>query len=224
MRVWLNKAIIKEAFDAAAVETLEEISEQIAATARARAPVRKAFKERRGFRRKFRSLTENEKRTAIARANNYYTKVRPDEFARRRAVSFIQNYGRVEIRRRGSMNSLANSRSLRFLGIERGGRFASSTGARRVGRGFEPGTEARQAMTSRGLYEARRGRSIYRKPVGSGTSSRVQVGGSLKASISAGPVVESAAGQKVSVGAYIRYAKFVEFPTIRTAAQPFLLP
>jgi hypothetical protein len=52
----------------------------------------------------------------------------------------------------------------------------------------------------------------------------VQIGGALKASIGNEGVVQTANGLKVTVSAAIRYAKYVEFPTIRTAAQPFLLP
>lgn len=222
-RVFLNKARIKEAFESAAVETLEEVGERIATSARSRAPVRKVFKERKGFRRRFRALSEVEKRQAIARANTYYTTVRPDEFQRRRAVSYIQNYGQAEVRRRGSANALGNSRALRFLGMEQGGRFTSASGARRSGRGFAPGPEARKAMTSRGLYETTSGRAINREEAGGGKT-RVKVGGALKASITEGTVVETGRGQKIAIGAYIRYAKFVEFPTIRTASQPFLLP
>lgn len=221
-RVFLNKGLIKEAFESAAVETLEEVGERIAADARRRAPIRKVFREKKGFRRRFRSLTEGEKRAAIARANRYYTAVRPDEFQRRRAVAHIANYGQAEVRRRGSANAVGSSAALRFLGLERGGRFTSATGARRVGRGFEPGPEARKAMTARGRYEATSGRAISREE--GGGSTKVKVGGSLKASITEGPVAQTGNGQKITVGAYIRYAKFVEFPTIRTAAQPFLLP
>jgi hypothetical protein len=225
-RVFLNTAAIKAAFREAETATLEEVGENIAADARHRAPVRKAFREKPGFRRKFRALTESEKRQAIARANNYYRHVNPNEDKRRRAVAHIQTgAARVQIRRAGSANALARSRHLRLLGIESAsGRFRSSTGATRRGRGegFEPGPTARAALTARGRSEARSGESIHREETAHGTE--VRIGGALKSSIESEGVVESGTGMKVTVGAFIRYAKFVEFPTIRTAAQPFLLP
>jgi HK97 gp10 family phage protein len=77
-------------------------------------------------------------------------------------------------------------------------------------------------LTSRGLYEIRSGRAIHR--VAQGGRTRVQVGGALKASIEAEGVVQTGNGQKNTIVAAIRYAKFVEFPTIHNAAQPFLRP
>ena len=220
---YLNIAAIKAAFREAETETLDEIGDAIAGDARQRAPVRKAFRERPGFRRKFRPLTQAEKSQAIARANNYYGKINPNDFKRRRAVAYIQNYAQVQLRRPGSMNQLVRSRELRRLGIEKGGRFTSTSGAFALrGGGFQPGPAAHEAMTSRGRYEARTGRSIHREAGEGGT--KVQVGGALKASIENEGVIETGNGQKVTVRAGIRYAKFVEFPTIRTAAQPFLLP
>jgi hypothetical protein len=219
LRIPAIKALINEA----AYETLEEIGDGIAADARRRAPIRKSFKETAGYKRKFRRLMPAEKALAIQRANNYYGRVAPDEFKRRRAVAHIQNYARVQIARPGSANTLSRSRQLRFLGIESGGRFTSVSGASRLRQGgYEPGPAASAAMTSRGRSEARSGSSIHMAEGPGGT--RVQVGGSLKASIEADPVVQTADGQSVTIAARIRYAKFVEFPTIRTAAQPFLLP
>ena len=153
---YLNIAAIRARIDSAASETLDEIGDLIAADARRRAPIRKSFKEKPGFKRKYRALTPAEKNLATQRANNYYGSVRPDEFKRRRAVSYIKSYARVQIARPGSANALARSSQLRFLGIESGGRFTSVSGASRLRQGgYEPGPGASAAMTSRGRAEAR---------------------------------------------------------------------
>jgi HK97 gp10 family phage protein len=220
---YLNIGLIREMIRGAAEDALDDIGDIIATDARRRAPIRKVFREKKGYKRKFRSLTPAEKALAIQRANNYYGRVAPDEFKRRRAVAHIQNYARVQVARPGSANALVRSRELRFLGIESGGRFTSVSGASRLRQGgFEPGPAASEAMTSRGRYETRSGEAIHRAETASGT--QVRVGGALKASIEADPVVQTGNGQSVTVAARIRYAKFVEFPTVRTAAQPFLLP
>ena len=223
---WFDKSRVLEAARHGLEEGLNEAAERVAADAKRRAPIRKAFKEAKGFRRKFRSLTNPERTLAIARSVNYYTNVKPDQFALRRSVAHIQNYARAEVPRRGSANSASRSRKVRILGVERGGRFfSSSAGTTRshLG-GFEPGAALAQKLTARGRYEVRTGRSVHRELSSSGTAARVQIGGALKASIGAGPVHETATGMEVEVEAAIRYAKYVEFPTIRTAAQPFLLP
>lgn len=220
---FLNIAAIRSMIDSAASETLDTIGESIAADARRRAPIRKSFKEAKGFKRKFRALTPAERTTATARANRYYGSVRPDEFKRRRAIAFINSYARVQIARPGSANALARSSQLRFLGVESGGRFTSVSGASRLRQGgFEPGPGASAALTSRGRAEARSGSSIHMAEGSGGT--HVQIGGALKASIESSGAVQTGSGQSVTIAARIRYAKFVEFPTIRTAAQPFLLP
>jgi len=74
-------------------------------------------------------LTPLERGLAARRAQTYYTQVQPNEFKRRRALASIRNYAKAELPRRGSANSLANSRNLRVLGYIRGGQFSSSTGA-----------------------------------------------------------------------------------------------
>ncbi len=225
---FLNIPLIMARINGAAEETLDTIGDLIAADARYRAPIRKAFKEKAGYKRKFRDLTPSEKSQATNRANNYYTHIQPDEFKRRRAVSHIQNYARVQIRRPSSANTIANSKTLRHLGVESRGRFTSTTGATRVysaktGKlGFNPGPVASEAMTSRGRSEARSGASIHRAEGSSGTN--IQIGGALKASIESSGAIQTGMGWVVTVGAYIRYAKYVEFPTVRTASQPFLLP
>ena len=111
------------------------------------------------------------------------------------------------------------------MGTISGGRFTSDSGATRIrGAGYEPGAAVKGALSSRGLYEVRSGRAIHISVVGSGNAKRVQIGGALKASIGVVPGKQSASGISREVVAAIRYAKFVEFPTIHNRAQPFLLP
>jgi HK97 gp10 family phage protein len=223
---WLDIKGIVAKVRAAEREALEEIGDRVAADARRRAPIRKVFKERKGYRRKTRLLTPREQDIATRRAVHYYRHVQPDEFKLRRATAHIRNYAIVAGQRKGSANSLAASRHLRQLGIERNGRFTSTSGAFRLpirkGGGFEPGPKLNDLLTARGRYEIRSGRAIHRASSPSGT--RVQVGGALKASIESEGVRETSSGQEVVVTAAIRYAKFVEFPTIHNAAQPFLRP
>jgi len=222
---FLNKKLIKDAVRAGLYDALDVAGERVAADAKSRAPIRKVFKERAGFRRKFRTLTADEKNLAIKRAVNYYTHVDPSEFKKRRSVSHTRNYAKVQIARRGSANAPANSKTLRLLGFETKGRFKSASGSTPNNRGgFEPSESLGKAMTSRGKYEVRSGAAIHREASEMGQSTQVQIGGALKASIGSEGVIETATGVKVRVTAAIRYAKFVEFPTIRTSAQPFLLP
>lgn len=223
---YLNIGLIKSLIRGGARDALEEVGDEIATDARRRAPVRKVFRERKGYRRKFRRLTPIEQAIATRRANDYYTRLQPNEFKRRRAVAHIANYAVVAKPGRGSLNALERSRKLRVLGFERNGRFTSATGAtrlsRRSGGGFEPGA-IRPLLTSRGAYEIRSGRAIHREVLSSGAI-RVQVGGALKASIGSEGVHETPTGLEVRVTAAIRYAKYVEFPTVHNAAQPFLRP
>lgn len=204
----------------AEAEAIEEVADLVARDAKARAPVRKVFREASGFRRKFRPLTTPERHLAIKRALAYqgYT-----DFERRRSVAHIQNYARAEIRRRGSANSLARSRTLRQLGTERDRQFTPRVDARRAGRGFQSAT-LHPLLSSRGRYEVRSGRAIHREVSAGGGVTHVQIGGRLKASIGNEGVVVSGNGARARVSARVRYAKYVEFPTTHNAAQPFLLP
>lgn len=225
---WLDTAAIKNRIDRGARSALEEIGDMLATDARRRAPIRKVFKERKGYRRKFRRLTPLEQRIATTRAENYYRNTQPNEFKRRRAVAHIRNYATVSSPRRGSLNAVNRSNRLRTLGFERQGRFVGSQPGviRLAGRqtgGFEPGAALNQRLTSRGRYEVRSGRAVHREVTASG-SVRVRIGGALKASIENEGVTETSSGWKVVVAAAIRYAKFVEFPTIHNSAQPFLRP
>jgi hypothetical protein len=215
----LNIQAILALVAAAERDALEETADFIVRDAKARAPVRKVFREAKVFRRKFRALTTPERHLAIKRAMAYqgYT-----DFERRRSVSYLQHYARAEVRRQGSANALSRSRTLRNLGTETNGRFQPRTDAVRKGRGFQSAS-LHPLLTSRGRYEVRTGRAIHREVTDSG-SVRVQVGGALKASIGNEGVVQSGNGSVVRVSARIRYAKFVEFPTTHNAAQPFLLP
>lgn len=213
---FLNKGFIKDAIRAAMEDAIDETADHVAAEARRRAPVRKVFKEGRGYRPKIRGLTEAEKTTAIRRAERFYA---GNEFKRRRAVAHIKHYARASSQRRGSANALARSRGLRLLGTEQGGRFRSTSGAfRNRSGGYEPGERLSPLLTSRGKYEIRSGRAVHVE------AGKVKAGGRLKASIGNTGVVETGKGVAATVEAAVSYAKFVEFPTIRTRAQPFLLP
>ena len=223
--VWFDKERVLAAVRTGLHDGLEEAGERVAAEAKRRAPIRKVFRENAGYRRKFRALTQAESSLAMKRANDFYTRVRPDNFARRRAVAHVRYYARVQLPRRGSANAPATSRTMRLLGFEKGGRFASASGSMPNSRGgFEPSETLGKALTSRGRFEVKSGRAIHREPSEQGTQTRVQIGGALKASIGSEGVTQAPKGLKVRVSAAIRYAKFVEFPTIRTSAQPFLLP
>ena len=210
---------------AAEVEALETVSTIIAADARRRAPIRKVFKEKRGFRRRYRDLTPGEKMLAIKRATAYYGN---GSFEGRRAVAHIRNYAKVQLARKDSANTLRRSGRLRVLGIQRGQQFFPRNDAARVvsrsrgTSGFES-PSLNPLLTSRGRSEVRTGAAIHRQPLPGG-GSRVQIGGALKASIEAEGAIPTGNGMEERVTAGIRYAKFVEFPTIRTSAQPFLLP
>lgn len=214
----LNIGRIVELVTQAEEDAVDEVADYVARDAKARAPVRKVFREAKGFQRKFRSLTTPERNLAIKRAMAYqgYT-----DFERRRSVAHLRYYARAELRRPGSANSLSRSRKLRMLGVEKGGRFTPATDARRVGRGFSSAT-LHPLLTARGRYEVRSGRAIHREVGASGT--KVQVGGRLKASIGNEGVVEQGNGVQARVSARVPYAKYVEFPTTHNASQPFLLP
>jgi hypothetical protein len=223
---FLNKKFIKDAVRAGLYDALEVAGNRVAADAKGRAPIRKVFKEKSGYRRKFRTLTADEKNLAIKRANLYYGKSGTDLIGRRPRQPIESYEAKVQIARRGSANSPGNSMTLRLLGHERNGRFQSASGStpNRRGGGFEPSESLGKALTLRGKYEVRSGAAIHREVEGMGESTRVQIGGALKASIGSEGVVQTGTGVKVTVSAAIGYAKFVEFPTIRTSAQPFLLP
>lgn len=217
-------AVVRAVQQAEAV-ALERVAESIARDAKARAPVRKVFKEKAGFRRKFRPLTSAERDRAIKRAQAHPYKT---DFQKRQSVAHIRYYARAELPRRGSANSLKNSRQLRILGFITDSGFKGRSGASptrpnsiRQG-GFEtPGLDDR--LTSRGKYEIRSGRAVTYQVTDAGNV-RVQIGGRLKASIHAEEPVSGEDGTTCKVTAGVRYAKFVEFPTTHNAAQPFLLP
>lgn len=223
---WFNAERVRQAVTAGMRDGLDESGDRVAGEAKRRAPIRKVFKERKGFRRKFRALTDAERNLAIARANRYYGVSGNELVGRTSPRESLRGYtATVQLPRRGSANALVASRKLRIVGYEKQGRFTGVGGTTRNREGgFEPGEELAKRLTSRGRYEMRTGRSIHYEPSAAGTQVRVQVGGKLKASIGNEGVTESGKGQRVTVSAAIRYAKFVEFPTIRTSAQPFLLP
>lgn len=215
----INIGAVMAAVARAEQVALEEVAAQVVAEARARAPVRKVFKEASGFRRRFRPLTPLERNLAIRRAQAYQGY---NDFQRKRSVAYLRNYARAEVPRRGSANAIGRSRTLRRLGIERGGVFRPRVDAVRSGTGYTS-PSLNPLLTARGRYEVRSGRAIHKEVLASGAV-RVQVGGRLKASIESEGVVSTGQGATVKVTAGVRYAKFVEFPTTHNAAQPFLLP
>lgn len=232
--VWFDRKRVKAALRAAEIEALDTIGDAVATDARRRAPIRKVFKERPGWRRKFRPLTPEEKQLAIERAQNYYTKVDPDEFKRRRAIGHIRNYATAVVPRRGSVNAPRASHAARQIGYrdrDTGRLVITSPGtiANRQG-GFYPGEEMRAKMTKRAIIEMGKGRARQTRSgsiheyVDERGLRRIQVGGALKASIGNEGAHRTSTGAMTEVSADIHYAKFVEFPTIRTRAQPFLLP
>lgn len=217
----IQSAAILNAIRQAEIEAVEQVAEVIAADARHRAPIRKVFREK--TRRRFRPLTPLERNIATRRSEHYYTKIAPNDFKRRRSLAHLRNYAQVQLLKRGSANSLQHSRSLRLLGSINGGRFTSSSGAfpNRRG-GFEPGEKLSPLLTARGKYEVRSGRAVHISATKQGQ--RVQIGGALKASIASEGAQETETGVKAVISARIRYAKYVEFPTVHNAAQPFLRP
>jgi hypothetical protein len=226
MTYWFDGDRIRELVRRGLEDALDEVADEVAAEAKRRAPIRKVFKEPKGFRRKFRDPTGAELSQATARASAYYG-VNPGYLVGRKSprspVEFYE--ARVQVPRRGSNNAISVSRKARVLGTIKKGRFKSESGAFRLrGGGYEPGPEMKRAMTAQGRYEVRSGRAIHLSPSSEGHSVRVQVGGALKASIENEGVRETPTGSEAVVTAGIRYAKYVEFPTRRTAAQPFLLP
>ena len=204
---------------------LDEAAERIAADARQRAPVRKVFKEKRGFRFKTRKATAQETVVRQRLTNEYYRAhaALGDSMARQKRVAALMKYKATIRPSRKSANAWSNSREARQLGVVRRGTFRGYDGNRRTwsrsGSGVEPGEALRAKLTTRGLYEIRTGRGVYTSATG-----EVQAGGALKASIDTEPAREAGNGVEAVVAAKIRYAKFVEFPTIHNRAQPFLLP
>lgn len=222
---FLNKGFILDAVRRGLEEAVEDAADRVAADATRRAPIRKVFKEAKGYRRRTRSLTDAERNLAIKRATAYYAN---DEFKMRRSIAHLRYYARVRVPDRSSANNADVSRASRQLGIVKRGRFTASEQAAGTTRnrrgGFDPGPALKSKLTARGRYEVRNGRAIHSEASKAGTLQRVQIGGALKASIGPTPVHETGKGVEAGVEAAIRYAKYVEFPTIRTAAQPFLLP
>jgi hypothetical protein len=199
--VVLDIARIVALVEAAEIEAIEQVADFVAADAKSRAPVRKVFKEAKGFRRKFRALTGPERALAIKRAQAYQGY---DDFQRRRSVSYLRNYARAELRRPGSANNLSRSRKLRNLGPVSGSQAKAAA--------------LRPLLTSRGKYEVSSGRALHT------VGGNVHVGGRLKASIGNEGAVPANNGVTAKVSARVRYAKYVEFPTTHNASQPFLLP
>jgi hypothetical protein len=227
---WFDKARVLERVQMGLEDGIDEAADRIAADARQRAPIRKVFKEKRGFRRKIREATSQETVVRQRLTNEYYRAQaaygvvdRLGRTARQKRSLSLMKYKAIMRPSRKSANAWANSREDRQLGVVRRGTFRGYSGNRRIwtrsGAGVEPGEPLRAKLTARGLYELRTGRGVFQSATG-----EVQAGGALKASIDTRPVHETAAGVETEVVAAIRYAKYVEFPTVHNRAQPFLLP
>lgn len=219
---WFRGADLLARVDAALETALGDAAERVAADARQRAPIRKAFKEKRGFRFKARALTAQERAVSERLRAEYYG-------SRGMAAPEVPaKYNRAQLPSRKSANTLAKTRQLRQLGTIARGRFTGANGATRTFSyrsgeyRYEPGEAVKQRLTARGLREVRSGSAVHEALTPHGT--RVQIGGALKASIDTDPVHETATGIEATVAAKIRYAKYVEFPTVHNRAQPFLLP
>ena len=220
---WFNAEAVLAKVRAGLEDGLDEAAERIAANARQRAPIRKVFKEKRGFRFKTRALTAQEQSVSTRLRNEYYGALGMA------APTVSAKYNRVQLPSRKSANTLAKTRADRQLGTIARGRFTGANGATRFFArstgtfNYEPGAAVKARMTRRGINEVRTGSAVHIAETGKGFKS-VQVGGALKASIDTEPVRETGTGVEAVVAAKIRYAKFVEFPTIHNRAQPFLLP
>lgn len=220
MKAWLDIGRIVSSVSAGAEAALTEIGDQIAADARRRAPIRKVFYQRK---RRFRPLTAEERQIALARARHYYTHINPNKEKLQRAIVHIMTRASVELPVRGSPNALPRSRGKRVLGFWTRTGFVGRAGAKAIGAGYRAGPEIEKKMTEWAKWEVGRGRSVHYIPMARGRT-KVQMGGRLKASIHAEPVRQEGPKDVVTVAASVRYAKFVEFPTIHNAAQPFLRP
>jgi hypothetical protein len=220
---WFNASRVIDKVRDALEDELDEAAHRIAADARQRAPIRKVFKEKRGFRFKTRALTAQEH--AIS------TRLRAEWYGSRGIADpgVSAHYNRVQLPSRKSANTLAHSQQHRQLGTITRGRFTGIGGTTRSfstrsgTSGYEPGPWLKARLTARGLNEIRSGSAVHIAETGKGFRA-VQAGGALKASIDTDPVRETGTGVEAVVAARIRYAKFVEFPTIHNRAQPFLLP
>jgi hypothetical protein len=217
---WLDVDRIKQIVRSGSEHGLSSLAHDIAADAKRRAPIRKVFRQKV---RRFRPLTTEEKTIAVQRAIRYYTEVVPNPRALHMAVAHIMTTARVELPVRGSPNALVRSRRKRLLGYETPTGFRGKYGATKTLRGYRPGPGIWAQMTRHAKSEVVRGKSILKTPMARGRT-KVQMGGRLKASIHAEEVRIEGAKTIARVAASVYYAKFVEFPTIRTAAQPFLRP
>lgn len=213
----INVAAIMAVVRNAEMVAINRVAQQVAASAKAKAPIRKVFKETKA--RKFRSLTPQEKQIASHRATVYYTNVHPSKVKLRRALAAIRS-GRAELPVRGAANNFNRTHTLRLLGKHKNGQFNSRAGATpNTSGGYEPGPTLSPLLTKRGRNEVRSGRAIHTT-----RSGHVRVGGALKASIHATEATVVGQGVQATVVAGIGYAKFVEFPTVHNAAQPFIRP
>lgn len=200
----LSRGLIKDILMANADLGLRTIGTRIEEQARELAPQRKVFAgvatpKSQGRVAGFRELL------MLRRAMKKHT-ANPGEQSYR--PSYRRKFGRVGLitvsaRRRARLRDTAEQAASR-----------SMIRASRLGYSYY-GTEP---LSARGKYEVRSGRAVIK--TGGRRTPTFQLGGGLKRSIEA----SSLGPGLIEVRASVPYAKFVEFGTRRSVAQPFLLP
>lgn len=244
---WRPQVVLNALFEAENA-ALEQIGTHIVQLARAKAPVRKIFKEG-GQRRRsrkaspeliaaaVRTIQNNKRLTTRQRTEALYLLQRHPEEARvgvrrhnsnnRRRAPLIGKYREIAVKNKKGVVVSAKVFSARGVG-------KGSVPLNRIARnvrpktGFEPSPGLSAQLSSRGRYEVRRGRALTNEE---GTlikpgdqPSQVRVGGRLKRSITKGAITRDGTRATIEVGTDVPYALYVEFPTRHNAAQPFLLP
>jgi hypothetical protein len=219
---------------------LDDFGLDVVKDARARAPVRKIFKQKR---RKYRDASTVKNYDFIKTALAHY-----------KAQLRSSGYGSGPVKVRRGSNKALKIGGTRTISIkhrtERGEstfirqqRFFSAQGvgarahhrvskpdfynrnkegfiqAYKTQSGFTTNEATDAKLSPRGRYEVRSGRAAVESESG-----KIQIGGRLKKSIVAEGAYREGHRTINSIGTDVPYALFVEFPTSHNAAQPFLLP
>lgn len=228
---------------------LEQMGTDIVQRARAKAPVRKIFKETDGRRRRSKAANPGLIAAAVRAVQN---NKRLTQRQRTEALYLLQRHpeeARIAVRRHNSNNRPRSTLlgQYREVSLKKNGQviatekvFRGRMGSRgtvplnriernvRPKRGYEPGPALDEQLSARGRYEVRRGRALTNASgelVAPGDQpSQVRVGGRLKASITKGAITREGSRATIQVGTDVPYALYVEFPTRHNRAQPFLLP
>jgi len=198
-------------------EAITKTAEHAAFLAREEAPVRKIFK---GSRRSLRQLSSVElKAEQTSRRNLFGDKAQGPIFIERERQRFFGGQPRVlpsnpNLRGFGRRSQL-NSLSPQLPGVVGGNpRQTTIIG----GQGFlSPSAEGH--LNSKGRAEVRSGRANFTLKSG-----KQIVGGTLRNSITVGPLESHGSKIKQTVFTSVHYAKYVEFGTRHAAGQPFLRP